>query len=143
MKCFYCGKEFEKGNRPDGLPNGMGFKSPDGSITNVCADCLIEAGNNVNNLKKKSSDDLAQVYTILISQENPTERLLSQPFINAVKKNKGGSVEFGFDFSKYIAAFVFKTRLNRDRCASAFEQLGVIHDTRDDTKIDKRYADLL
>lgn len=143
MKCYYCGKTFEVGNRPDGLPNGMGFQSPDGSVTDVCADCIIEAGNNINNLKKKSSADLVQVYTILVSQENPTEKILTKQFINSVKKNKGGSVEFGYDYNKYIAAFVFKTRLNRDRCASAFEQLGVTYDTRDDTKIDKQYADLL
>lgn len=44
MKCVECGKEFEPGNRPDGLPNGIGFELEDGTILNYCADCLIKLG---------------------------------------------------------------------------------------------------
>ena len=44
IRCDKCGKEFKVGNRPDGLPNGVGFQLEDGSIYTVCADCLIEMG---------------------------------------------------------------------------------------------------
>lgn len=47
MKCEICGKEFEPGNRPDGLPNGVGFELVDGTIYNVCADCIIKHGREV------------------------------------------------------------------------------------------------
>lgn len=43
ITCNYCGKSFEIGNRPDGLPNGVGFQTATGTI-NVCAECLIEMG---------------------------------------------------------------------------------------------------
>ena len=44
IRCNKCGKEFEVGNRPNGLPNGVGFQLEDGWIYAVCADCLIEMG---------------------------------------------------------------------------------------------------
>ena len=53
MKCNECGKRIRIGNRPDGLPNGVGFELADGRIINVCADCLIEAGKKVNACKKQ------------------------------------------------------------------------------------------
>lgn len=52
MKCNECGKRIRIGNRPDGLPNGVGFELADGRIINVCADCLIEAEKKVNACKK-------------------------------------------------------------------------------------------
>lgn len=41
IKCHICGKKFEVGNRPDGLPNGCGYELADGSIINVCTDCIM------------------------------------------------------------------------------------------------------
>lgn len=42
IKCDECGKYFLAGSRPDGLPNGIGFMMEDGSVHNVCADCLTK-----------------------------------------------------------------------------------------------------
>lgn len=42
MKCNICGKEFEVGNRADGIPNGMGFVLQDGRQITVCADCMMD-----------------------------------------------------------------------------------------------------
>ena len=47
IKCNECKKEFYPGNRPDGLPNGVGFETKDGSIINVCSDCIIKLGTNL------------------------------------------------------------------------------------------------
>lgn len=44
MKCESCGREFEPGNRPDGLPNGVGFQLTDGAIINVCTECIMLVG---------------------------------------------------------------------------------------------------
>lgn len=41
MKCDKCGKNFKRGNRPDGIPNGIGFQLQDGRVINVCADCVM------------------------------------------------------------------------------------------------------
>lgn len=48
MICDKCGKEFESGNRPDGLPNGMGFVLEDGTLVTYCTDCMIEIGEQAN-----------------------------------------------------------------------------------------------
>lgn len=47
IKCNECGKYFTSGNRPDGLPNGIGFVLNDGTKINVCTDCIIERGEEV------------------------------------------------------------------------------------------------
>lgn len=41
MKCDFCGKEFEIGNRPDGLPNGYGMVLENDIKIDVCAECMI------------------------------------------------------------------------------------------------------
>lgn len=41
--CSKCGKEIIPGNRPDGLPNGVGFESY-GKVEMICTDCIIEIG---------------------------------------------------------------------------------------------------
>ena len=42
--CHGCGKEIIPGNRPDGTPNGVGFVMANGTIINLCADCIIAEG---------------------------------------------------------------------------------------------------
>lgn len=44
MICIKCGREFQEGNRPDGLPNGVGFQMEDGSIISCCTECIITKG---------------------------------------------------------------------------------------------------
>lgn len=44
ITCDECGKEFKPGNRPDGLPNGVGFQLENGQIINICCDCVIKQG---------------------------------------------------------------------------------------------------
>lgn len=47
MKCSECGKEIIPGNRCDGLPNGVGFVLDDGTVINVCSDCIINVGRYI------------------------------------------------------------------------------------------------
>ena len=44
-----CDKTFTPGNRPDGIPNGVGFQLQDGTIVHYCADCIIEEGRKKKN----------------------------------------------------------------------------------------------
>lgn len=57
IKCDKCGKKFQPGNRPGGLPNGVGFQLENGTIINVCSDCICDAKGDlewwVNNLMKE------------------------------------------------------------------------------------------
>lgn len=43
-KCEVCGKEFESGANKYGIPNGVGFELEDGTIFNVCSECISKAG---------------------------------------------------------------------------------------------------
>lgn len=47
IKCDECGKYFLPGSRKDGTPNGVGLVKEDGSIHNVCADCLDKIGEKI------------------------------------------------------------------------------------------------
>lgn len=44
IRCMRCGRVIAPGNRPDGLPNGVGFEIEHGIVINICAECLIEEG---------------------------------------------------------------------------------------------------
>lgn len=132
IKCNECGKYFEAGNHPDGTPNGVGFKLKDGSIYNVCHDCVVEQGKRVTSKERT-------VFALLIKHENDATKLISQNALNAIKANNGAVIWEGYNMLKYVQCLVFKTRLQRDRCASKFEQLGIDFDTRDDAVIDERY----
>lgn len=43
LMCSKCGKRFKIGNT-NGMPNGCGFMMDDGTLINVCQQCLIELG---------------------------------------------------------------------------------------------------
>ena len=44
IKCDKCGAVFISGQRADGLPNGIGFALQDGTVVNMCANCMIQLG---------------------------------------------------------------------------------------------------
>ena len=44
IRCMRCGKTITPGNRPDGIPNGVGFEIEHGVVINICAECMIEEG---------------------------------------------------------------------------------------------------
>ena len=44
MICSKCKNKVYIGNRPDGLPNGVGFEMEDGLVINLCANCIMELG---------------------------------------------------------------------------------------------------
>lgn len=52
MKCDHCGKEFDSGNRKDGVPNGVSFVLKNGQKLTFCAECLIAKGNATKEEKK-------------------------------------------------------------------------------------------
>lgn len=55
MRCNLCGKEFEVGNREDGIPNGVSFMTKQGMLT-VCADCIIDMGKEAERKTEPQKD---------------------------------------------------------------------------------------
>lgn len=49
VRCCRCKKEIIPGNRPDGIPNGVGFQLENGKILNFCAECIIKEGMKRDN----------------------------------------------------------------------------------------------
>lgn len=47
IKCNECGKKFLPGNDAYGIPRGVGFETADGKIINVCSDCIIKKGREM------------------------------------------------------------------------------------------------
>ncbi len=39
--CMVCGKTFLPGNDEHGIPNGIGFMLEDGSLLNMCSECIM------------------------------------------------------------------------------------------------------
>ena len=52
IKCDMCGKLFEAGNRADGTPNGVGFEFEDGTMLNVCSECIAKTGDDPEYFEK-------------------------------------------------------------------------------------------
>lgn len=52
--CDECGKVFHPGNI-NGLPNGVGFVLEDGTVYNVCAECLMKIGEKIEKEKGKGN----------------------------------------------------------------------------------------
>ena len=60
MTCSKCKKEFMAGNRPDGLPNGVGFEMEDGLVINLCANCIMELGKLDRESQEKFIGELVE-----------------------------------------------------------------------------------
>ncbi len=51
IKCNECGKEISP-VETNGLPNGVGFELEDGTIWNVCAECLVKISETLERVGK-------------------------------------------------------------------------------------------
>lgn len=81
-----------------------------------------------------------QCYAILIRQSNPENVLFSDGVANAIKANNGAVVLTGYNLVQYVACVVFKSLMERERCASMFDQMNIDFDTKDDAIIPKEFA---
>ena len=41
ITCMVCGKTFLPGNDKQGIPNGVGFMLEDGTVLNMCSECIM------------------------------------------------------------------------------------------------------
>lgn len=63
MKCNQCGKTYQYGTRPDGLPTGVGFVLRDGTRVDICTDCINRIGaeedydNLITKYMKENEED--------------------------------------------------------------------------------------
>lgn len=68
MICTNCKKFFMRGNRPDGLTNGVDFVLKGGKKITMCADCLISLGKMgekekeafMERIKEKASQETSE-----------------------------------------------------------------------------------
>ncbi len=47
IKCNECGKVIIPGNDENGIPHGVGFEMAGGRIINVCSECIIKKGREM------------------------------------------------------------------------------------------------
>lgn len=53
IKCDMCKKIIDTDKaRPDGTPNGVGFEFEDGTMLNVCSECICKVGENADEFGK-------------------------------------------------------------------------------------------
>lgn len=52
IACYNCNNKFMVGNRPDGSPNGVGFKDKNGLIINLCHDCVAKIADDKDHQEK-------------------------------------------------------------------------------------------
>lgn len=57
LKCEACGKTFLPGTNKEGLPNGVGFETEDGSIITICTECINAIGKKFQRCRKGENDD--------------------------------------------------------------------------------------
>ena len=58
IRCEKCGKTFEAGNRPDGIPNGFGLMMENRRTINICADCMIALGGMDNEQRQRFIEEI-------------------------------------------------------------------------------------
>jgi len=54
--CSICGKTFVQGNT-NGMPNGLGYLLDDGTLINMCQDCIIAVGEMTSEEQDKFFDE--------------------------------------------------------------------------------------
>ena len=59
IRCTKCGKSFTPGN-VGGLPNGVGFQLDNGTLINICRECLIEVGEMDDKDRDKFFEELCK-----------------------------------------------------------------------------------
>ena len=57
LMCTVCGKRFKMGNT-NGMPNGCGFMCKDGTLINMCQQCIVDLGRMTEAEKNKFFEDL-------------------------------------------------------------------------------------
>ena len=56
LKCEACGKTFLPGINKEGLPNGVGFETEDGSIITICTECINAIGKKFQRCRRGDND---------------------------------------------------------------------------------------
>ena len=78
-------------------------------------------------------------YAILILQRNKENVLFSDGVANAIKECNGAVVLTGYNVNKYVTCVVFQKLMERNRCASMFDQLKIEFDVKDDAIIPEEF----
>ena len=60
LKCEDCGKTFLPGTNKEGLPNGVGFETDDGSIFTICIECINALSKKFQRCRRCVNDDSSE-----------------------------------------------------------------------------------
>ena len=90
VKCDECGKFFLAGTRPDGMPNGIGFMMEDGSVHNVCADCLTKMEDE--KMPIKPSAGMGRIKAIMDAYDKKLKEVLTEEEYKAFTKETAKQV---------------------------------------------------
>lgn len=60
LKCEACGKTFLPGTNKEGLPNGVGFETDDGSIFTICIECINALSKKFQRCRRGVNDDSSE-----------------------------------------------------------------------------------
>ncbi|MCQ2308040.1 MAG: hypothetical protein MJ000_10855 [Bacteroidales bacterium] len=126
IKCDECGNYFTPGNDARGLANGAGFKLTDGTIWNVCRECIEKTGEKIRGEIKPKSDKKGEIamHALHIKQESFDKVMTPEP-TQILKKFDACVLAMSKNPILYCATFLFKDKDSRDKCAKRLEKLGI------------------
>lgn len=122
IKCDECGNYFTPGTDARGLANGAGFKLTDGTIWNVCRECIEKTRGKI----KPKSDKKGEIamHALHIKQES-FDKVIADEVAAILRKYRACVLAMSKDPMLYCATLLFKDKDSRDKCAKRLEKLGI------------------
>lgn len=122
IKCDECGNYFTPGTDARGLANGAGFVKTDGTIWNVCRECIEKIGGKIEP-KSDKKDEIA-MHALHIKQES-FDKVIADEVAAILRKYRACVLAMSKDPMLYCATLLFKDKDTRDKCAKRLEKLGI------------------
>lgn len=122
IKCDECGNYFTPGNDARGFPNGVGFEMADGTMRNVCRECIEHFGEKIE--PKSDKKGVIAMHALHIKQES-FDKVIADEVAAILRKYRACVLAMSKDPMLYCATLLFKDKDIRDKCAKRLEKLGI------------------
>lgn len=122
IKCDECGNYFTPGEDARGFPNGVGFEMADGTMRNVCRECIESFGEKIEPKSDKKGE--IAMHALHIKQAS-FEKVMTPETAQILKKFDACVSAMSKDPMRYCATLLFKDKDSRDKCAKRLEKLGI------------------
>lgn len=122
IKCDECGNYFTPGEDARGFPNGVGFEMADGTMRNVCRECIESFGEKIE--PKSDKKGVIAMHALHIKQES-FDKVITPETTLVLKKFDACMSAMSKNPLLYVATFLFKDKDSRDKCAKRLEKLGI------------------